>query len=144
MLPEEFLPTDMPLMSVLSGRLCRFAGMLYKTQCTHVPAGASGSSTISARDLVPAGGSFQARAGEIFFPTHEYFAGIDCPVANASLVKVRDMVASVPVDSDWGVVAAEGCAVVVADAVQAASSILINVKLLKMICLILSFLSSLR
>jgi hypothetical protein len=97
-----------------------------------------------AKDFVPAGGSLQDRVGEMFFPTHEYLAGMDCPFANASLVKVRDMVASVPVDSDWGVVAAEGCAVVVADAVQAASSILINVKLLKMICLILSFLSSLR
>jgi len=26
---------------------------------------------------------------------HEYLAGMDCPFANASLVKVRDMVASV-------------------------------------------------
>src|SRR6476619_1823235 len=108
MLPEELLPTDMPLVAVLSGKLCLFAGMLYKTQCTHVPSGASGSSTISAKELVPAGGSFQARAGEIFFPIHEYFAGIDCPVANASLVKVRDMVASVAVDADSGAVAVEG------------------------------------
>jgi hypothetical protein len=120
------------------------AGMLYKTQCTHVPAGASGSSTISAKEFVLAGGSVHARLGEIFFPVHEYFAGIDCPVANASLVKVRDMVASVPVDSVSGAVVAEGCDVVVADAVQDASIMKINVKLIKMICLILSFLSSLR
>src|SRR5690349_14843861 len=134
----------MPLGSVLSGKLCVFAGMLYKTQWTHVPAGASGSSTISAKELVPAGGSFQARAGEIFFPMQEYFAGMDCPFANASLVKVRDMVASVAVDSNSGADVAEGWNEVVADAVQADSTIQINVKLVKMICLILSFLSSLR
>jgi hypothetical protein len=120
--------------------LCVFAGMLYKTQCTHVPAGASGSSTISAKDFVLAGGSSQARAGEIFFPMHEYFAGMDCPFANASLVKVRDMVASVPVGSDLGAVAAEGCVVVVADVVHAASIMEINVKLVKMTRFISSFL----
>jgi hypothetical protein len=69
--------------------------MLNKTQCTHVPIGASGSSTINAKDWVPAGGSFHARAGEIFFPMQEYFAGMDCPFPNASLVSASDMVASV-------------------------------------------------
>ena len=58
---------------------------------------------MSAKDCVPAGGSFHASAGEIFFPTHEYLAGMDCPFANASLVKVRDMVASVAGDFDLDV-----------------------------------------
>jgi hypothetical protein len=39
----------------------------------------------------------------MFLPTHEYLAGMDCPFANASLVKVRDMVASVAGISDVGV-----------------------------------------
>jgi hypothetical protein len=48
-----------------------------------------------AKDCVPAGGSFQERAGEMFLPVQAYFAGMDCPFRNASLVSVRDMVASV-------------------------------------------------
>src|SRR4026208_2361836 len=85
----------MALLSAFSCRLCVLAGMLNRTQWTQVPIGASGSSTRRAKDFVPAGGSFQVRAGEMFFPTHEYLAGMDCPFANASLVNVRDMVASV-------------------------------------------------
>jgi hypothetical protein len=68
--------------------------MLNSTQCTHVPIGASGSSTIRAKDWVPAGGSLQVREGETFFPIQEYFAGMDCPFSNASLFRVRDMSAS--------------------------------------------------
>ncbi len=67
----------------------------YNTQCTHVPAGASGSSTISANDPVPAGGSFHVRAGEMFLPVQVYFAGMDCPLANASLLISIDIAASV-------------------------------------------------
>ena len=95
MLPDEFLPADIALLSALSCRLPVLAGMLNKTQWTQVPIGASGSSTMRAKDFVPAGESFQARAGEMFLPTHEYLAGMDCPFVNASLVNVRDMVASV-------------------------------------------------
>jgi hypothetical protein len=62
---------------------------------------------MSAKVCVPAGGSFHASAGEMFFPTHEYFAGMDCPFTNASLVSSRDMVASVAGVSDSGVVVAE-------------------------------------
>src|SRR5688500_12805743 len=80
---------------MFSCRLRASAGILNKTQCTHVPAGASGSSMMRARDCVPAGGSFQARAGEIFLPVQAYFAGMDCPFVNALLVNSRDMVASV-------------------------------------------------
>jgi hypothetical protein len=46
------------------------------------------------------GGSFHVRAGEIFFPIQEYFAGMDCPFVNASLVSSRDIVASGEGDSD--------------------------------------------
>src|SRR5688500_20213927 len=64
------------------------SGMLYNTQCTQVPTGASGSSMISAKDCVPAGGSFQASGGEILRPMHEYLVGMDCPLTNASLFMV--------------------------------------------------------
>jgi len=42
------------------------AGILKMTQCVHTPPGASGSSTISARDTVPAGAPLQASAGDVF------------------------------------------------------------------------------
>jgi hypothetical protein len=48
-----------------------------------------------AKDCVPAGGSFHVSAGEMLRPIQEYFAGIDCPFANASLLSSRDMSASV-------------------------------------------------
>jgi len=134
------LPADIALVSMFSRKLCMFAGILNSTQCTQVPIGASGSSTVSAKDCVLAGGSFHASAGEMFFPTHEYFAGMDCPFANASLVKVRDMVASVADDSDSDVGSAEGWGVVVAEEVQAARIMELNIKLLKMIRFILNFL----
>src|SRR5258705_6133873 len=102
------MQADIALVSMFSCKLCVFAGILSSTQCIHVPIGASGSSTMSANDCVPVGGSFHASAGEMFFPTHEYLAGMDCPFANASLVNVRDMVASVVVDSDSAVDVAEG------------------------------------
>jgi hypothetical protein len=103
---------------------------------------------MSAKDFVPAGGSIQASAGEIFFPTHEYLAGMDCPFANASLVRVRDMVASVAIDSDSDAVGVDGWDVAsvsdvdVAEDVQDARIMVINDKLVKMIRLILSFLFS--
>jgi len=102
-----FGSTFFPLIGRSSGRSRVFAGMLNRTQWTHVPIGASGSSTMSAKDCVAAGGSFHVSPGEIFFPTHEYLAGMDCPFANASLVTVRDMVASVAVESDSEVDVAE-------------------------------------
>src|SRR5258706_14467132 len=74
--------------------------MLNNPQCTQFPPGASGSSTISAKDCVPAGGSVHVSAGEIFLPIQVYFAGMDCPFANASLVSWRVMLASGVVDSD--------------------------------------------
>jgi hypothetical protein len=64
----------------------------------------------SAKDWVPAGGSLQARGGEIFLPVQAYFAGMDCPFTNASLVNARDIVASVEVVSD-GIAGSDGIAV---------------------------------
>jgi hypothetical protein len=66
---------------------------------------------------MPAGGSFQVRGGEMFLPMHEYFAGMDCPLANASLVNLKDMSASV-VDSTISgeIVAGSDVAVAVEDA----------------------------
>jgi hypothetical protein len=102
-----------------------------------------------AKDFVPAGGSSQVMAGEMFFPTHEYLAGMDCPFANASLVNVRDMVASVAgisvaAVSDAGMDVAEDLGVLVADDVQDTRMIDVKIKLIKRICLIPSFLFSLH
>src|SRR5262245_51810401 len=90
-----FESTFFPVMGRSSCKLRRSAGMLNNTQCTQVLPGASGSPIINAKDCVLAGGSFQARGGEIFLPTHEYFDGMDCPLANASLVNLKDISASV-------------------------------------------------
>src|ERR671924_1974501 len=87
--------TFLPVTGKSSCRLRASAEILNKTQCTQVPIGASGSSTISANDCVPAGGPLQAKAGEIFLPVQAYLAGMDCPFTNASLVNVRDIVVSV-------------------------------------------------
>src|SRR5688572_22208655 len=107
MFPEEFFPTKIafgsmffPVTGKSSCRLRESADMLNRTQCTQVPIGASGSSMIRAKDCVPEGGSFQARAGEIFLPVQAYLAGMDWPFRNASLVSARDMVASVEGVSD--------------------------------------------
>jgi hypothetical protein len=76
-----------------------------------------------AKDCVPEGGSVQARAGEIFLPVQAYLAGMDCPFMNASLVSVRDMVASVEGVSDAGDVAMDsGVAVLVPAGVHAANN----------------------
>src|SRR5512135_793312 len=93
--------TFLPVRGRSSCRLRWPAGILNRTQCTQVPAGASGSSMMRAKDWAPAGGSPQVRAGETFFPTQEYFAGMDCPFTKASLFRSRDMSASgVGVDLD--------------------------------------------
>jgi hypothetical protein len=111
--------------------------MLYNTQWTHVPTGASGSSTINAKDCVPAGGSFQARAGEMFLPMQEYFAGMDCPLVNASLVNLKDISASV-VDSIVPGPVVSGSAVAVAgEVVHAERGIEIKINKNKIVCFIL-------
>src|SRR5687767_14581387 len=113
----------LPVTGRSSCRLRASAGMLYSTQWTQVLTGASGSSMIRANDSVPAGGSFHARAGEIFLPVQAYLAGMDCPFTNASLVSVRDMVASVEGVSDAGDAAMDsGAAVGVPAGVHAANN----------------------
>src|SRR6185369_11013024 len=92
---EEFFPTDRLLVSAFSCRLVVPEGMLYTTQCTHVPPGASGSSAMRAYDCVPEGVLLQARAGEMLLPLQLYFTGMDCPFANASLLNSIDIAASV-------------------------------------------------
>jgi hypothetical protein len=85
---------------------------------------------MSAKDCVPVGGSFQLRAGEIFFPVQAYFAGMDCPFTNASLVSARDIVTSVETVTDvvdgWGVIMGSGDSAAVTagahDAIVTASS----------------------
>src|SRR6266480_2298906 len=63
------------------------------TQCTQGPSGrgllrvgASGSSQISAKDLVPSGALAHAKGGETSLPTPVYFSGIVPPSVNALLV----------------------------------------------------------
>jgi hypothetical protein len=84
---------------------------------------------MSAKDRVPAGGSSHASPGEIFFPLHEYLAGMDCPFANASLVNLKDIGTSVAVDSDPDMDVPEGWGVVVAEDEQAVRRMEINIKL---------------
>src|SRR5262245_31306982 len=115
--------TFFPVIGRSSCKLRRSAGMLNNTQCTQVLPGASGSSMINAKDCVPAGGSFHAGAGALFRLIQEYFAGMDCPFANASLVNLKDMSASV-VDSIVTVAIVSGSGVAVAvEAAQAERNI---------------------
>ena len=99
---------------------------------------------INAKDCVPAGESFQARAGEMFLPTHEYLAGMDCPFVNASLVNLKDISASVVGSIVSGRVAAGSGEFVVED-VQAETNKLSRTKLyilfltLPLISLLLTF-----
>src|SRR5579872_133442 len=60
-----------------SAKLRTVLGILKTTQCTHTFAGASGSSTIRANVLVPAGSSDHCKDGETFAPSHVYCDGID-------------------------------------------------------------------
>jgi hypothetical protein len=59
--------------------------MLYKTQCTQVPPGASGSSTINAMLATPDGNPDQCKSGETSAPSQVYCGGIVSPSRNAEL-----------------------------------------------------------
>lgn len=61
-------------------------GSPYTTQCTNVPPGASGSSTIKARLRVEVGGSVHDSGGDWFAPSQVKSRGIDPPASNAWLV----------------------------------------------------------
>src|SRR5436190_3795845 len=68
------------------------AGMSKSTQCVKPPAiGTSGSCTISTNDLVSAGASFHARAGDglVWPASHVNFDGILAPSVNAGLVMLN-------------------------------------------------------
>src|SRR5437763_11682845 len=67
------------------------SGRLYRTQSTHVPAGASGSSTRSAKLTVPAGAPLQTSGGETSAPSHVYLAGTAEPSVKAGLVSAKAM-----------------------------------------------------
>src|SRR5690348_5268307 len=89
--PKSFVPCRAPLSSdslfgTPSGRFCVSAGKLNSTQCTHVPAGASGSSAINATLFVPAGGLLQCSSGERSSASHVYCLGIFCWAENELLV----------------------------------------------------------
>src|SRR5215469_15647494 len=58
--------------------------------------GASGSSTMRARLLVPAGSPDHARGGEVSWPSHVYFAGI-----SPSFAKLGDVMRNVMAAPPW-------------------------------------------
>ena len=65
-----------------------FAGILYATQCTKVPPGESGSSTIIAKLFISFEGLSQLSDGDIFLPSHVYFGDINSPFLKDELVKL--------------------------------------------------------
>src|SRR6516162_7703393 len=99
MFPKSFLPCFAPLSRVSvvgtpSDNSRVWAGRLKRTQWTQVPRGASGSSQISARLLVPEGGSDQPNGGDRSAPSPVYCFGMVPPGWNALLVSSMDMAES--------------------------------------------------
>src|SRR5262249_48836912 len=84
-LAEVVLAIGAPL-STASGSPLRSGGIPTSTQCTQVPTGASGSSTIRTKLFVCAGAPVQSSAGERSGPSAVNRAGIASPLANAGLV----------------------------------------------------------
>src|SRR5581483_12479221 len=89
MRPKSFFPCRAPLGndSWLAGTpsdndVAR-TGMFQINQCVQVPAGASGSSAISASVRAWPGTSLQLKAGEMFSPAQVYLRGISPPFGNA-------------------------------------------------------------
>src|ERR1043166_1035313 len=62
------------------------AGKLYKTQCAHVPPGASGSSAMIASVFADFGTSVHSNGGETFTPSQVYWRGMRWPSLKAALV----------------------------------------------------------
>ena len=61
---------------MLSSEISLVSGEMSQTnQCTHIPMGASGSSTIKAKLFVPSGTSLQARCGETSVPSQVNLVG---------------------------------------------------------------------
>lgn len=92
------MPCRAPFFRVDRGRIFSespfaLTGILKSTQCTHVPRGASGSSTISARVFVPFGIPDHSSGGDTFSPSHVYFFGIISPSLKAALITVISIAA---------------------------------------------------
>src|SRR5271166_2903794 len=85
-----------PLLGAFSSSRCALDGMFHMTQCTQVPTGASGSSTIKAKLVVWVGCPLQLRAGEISVPWQVYWLGMAAPEANAGLASVKVVIADGP------------------------------------------------
>src|SRR5579862_472154 len=89
MRPKSFFPCRAPLGSdswpgaTPSDNDVALTGMFHMTQCVQMPAGASGSSAISASARGSGGTSLQLNAGETFSPAHVYLRGISLPLENA-------------------------------------------------------------
>jgi hypothetical protein len=66
-----------------------------------VPAGASGSSQISARLFAESGTPLHFSGGELFSPSHVFFVGIDSPSLKAVLDISSVIVASFLFDPRW-------------------------------------------
>src|SRR6266568_558976 len=79
------------VLATFSGSRAADPGRLYSTQCTQVPAGASGSSAMRAKAAVPAGAPLQASDGETSTPSQVCFTGIAVPCRNAVLVSENAM-----------------------------------------------------
>src|SRR5438876_595278 len=73
------------LFSTFSASCMVAAGRSNSTQCTQVPAGASGSSAISAKVTVPGGAPLQPSGGDTSAPSHVYLLGIVAPSLKAAL-----------------------------------------------------------
>src|SRR5918994_6079135 len=89
---QSFMPSRVPAGRSFAvaafGSPLADAGMSYDTQCTQVvfgalESGASGSSTMSAKLLVPAGAPLHARAGARSLPSQVYSLGMSPSGANA-------------------------------------------------------------
>src|ERR1051326_8278307 len=94
MSPNPFRPWRSPLgnsgvFGISSFSEVREGGIPYSSQCTNVPDGASGSSTISARLTAFDEAPSHSSGGEMFPPFFEYFSGILPPLLNAPLVNLR-------------------------------------------------------
>src|SRR5918995_6529047 len=95
---QSFTPSRVPAGRSFAvaafGRLLTGTGMSYNTQCTQVVfgalgSGASGSSTMSAKLLVPAGAPLHARAGARSLPSQVYSLGMSPSGANAGELSER-------------------------------------------------------
>src|ERR1019366_5483009 len=84
--PCRIPSTNWSCLATASGSPCALAVRFHNTQCTQVPAGASGSSMISAKLTVRAGDPLHSSAGETSAASQLCFFGISAPGANAVLL----------------------------------------------------------